>query len=62
MEDLEDDGSGMFSDNDSLFSGQSESGHQELTCAHIDEEWENSAASSDQAESLADEEMKDLDL
>lgn len=61
MDDLEDDGSGMFSDEDSLCSRQSESRDQELTSVHIDEEWENSAASSDQVESLADEEMKDLD-
>lgn len=63
VDDLEDDGSGMLFDNDSLFSEhESLSGYQELTFVHHDEDWENSVASSEQIESLADDEMRDMDI
>lgn len=63
VDDLEDDGSGMLPGNDSLFSEQeSLSGYQELTFVHHDEDWDNSVASSEQIESLADDEMRDMDI
>lgn len=61
MDDLEDDGSGMFSDRESSLSEPSVSECRILTPPHI-QDWENSVASSDQAESLADDEIKEVDV
>lgn len=60
VDDLEDDGSGM-SDDDSFSSDPPQSEYPELTRAVV-EEWENSVGSSDQGESLVDDEMRDLDI
>lgn len=54
----------MLSERDSFypFNDQSLPGYQELIFIDMGTDWENSVASSDQAGSLADEEMKDLDI
>lgn len=61
MDDLEDDGSGMFFGRDSSLSEPSVSEYRVLTPSRV-EDWENSVASSDQAESLADDEIKEMDI
>lgn len=67
VDDLEDDGSGM-SDSESLLSDPgsisllSPPQYQELTFLPGDEDWENSVASSDQMDSLGDDEMNTMDM
>lgn len=61
VDDLEDDGSGMFSDRYSSLSEASVSEYRVLTPPLI-EDWENSVASSDQADSLAEDEIKEMDI
>lgn len=61
VDDLEDDGSGMFADSDSSLSEPSVPKCRVLTPPRI-EDWENSVASSEQADSLADEEIKEMDI
>ncbi|ROW14317.1 hypothetical protein VPNG_03964 [Cytospora leucostoma] len=67
VDDLEDDGSGM-SDSESLLSDPasispiSAPEYQELTFLPNDEDWENSVASSDQMESLGDDDINTMDM
>lgn len=61
VDDLEDDGSGTFSDEDSSLSELPLSDIQELTPMAF-KDWENSLSASDQIESVPDEDMKDLDM
>ena len=67
VDDLEDDGSGM-SDSETLHSHPASLPpitalqYQELTSLRGGQDWENSVASSDQMESLGDDEMVPLDM
>lgn len=67
VDDLEDDGSGM-SDSESLLSDPASISpvfapeYQELTFLPNDEDWENSVASSDQMESLGDDDINAMDM
>lgn len=61
VDELEDDGSGMFSDRYLTLSESCASESGMLTPPRI-EDWENSVGSSDQAESLAEDESKDMEI
>lgn len=63
MDDLEDDGSGMSDSDSSLLSSPVSFIHQkcrELTVL-TPEDWENSVASSDQMDSLGDDDIREVD-
>lgn len=67
VDNLEDDGSGM-SDSETLLSDPESLPHipapqyQELTLLPDGQDWENSVASSDQMESLGDDDMNTMDM
>lgn len=63
VDDLEDDGSGMSDSDSSLFSSPMSvirQQYQELTILRP-KDWENSVASSDQMDSLGDDDIRDVD-
>lgn len=63
MDDLEDDGSGMSDSDSSLLSSPASVIRQECRQLTIlaPEDWENSVASSDQMDSLGDDDIRDVD-
>lgn len=62
MDDLEDDASGTLSAHNSLIVGTSPSDTPELTSLSLQSDWGDSMASSDQAESMGDDEIKDFEF
>lgn len=62
VDDLEDDGSGTLSDHSSLIVGTSLSDAPELTSLPFVSDWGDSVASSDQVESMGEDEIKDFEF
>lgn len=62
VDDLEDDGSGTLSDHSSLNVDTSLSDAPELTSLPFVPDWGDSVASSDQVESMGEDEIKDFEF